>query len=78
MKFITISEMSQTIRDNIWKVPRDIDFVIGIPRSGIICASIISEYLNCPLIDIDSFASGAKPTGGGRLRYWKPKHLWNC
>ena len=66
--------MSQTIRDNIWKVPRDIDFIIGIPRSGIICASIISEYLNCPLIDIDSFASGAKPTGGGRLRYWKPKH----
>ena len=41
-----------------------------IPRSGTICGSIISEFLNVPLIDIDSFVSGIKPYGGGRLRYF--------
>ena len=73
MKYITLSDMAQTIRANIWKVPRDIDFIISIPRSGTICASIISEFLNVPLIDINSFVEGVKPSGGGRLRYYYKK-----
>ena len=74
MKYVTLADLSQTIRKNFYKIPHDIDFVIGIPRSGMICASIISEFLNVPLIDIDSFCSGAKPTGGGRLRYYNQLH----
>lgn len=74
MKFITLQEMNEAIRRNLWKIPRDIDFCLGIPRSGILAASIICEYLNCPLVDVDSFCEGAKPTGGARLRYWTPKH----
>lgn len=69
MKFVTLSDLVQDIRKNLHKIPHNIDFVMGIPRSGMIAASIISEYLNAPLIDIDSFISGAKPTGGGRLQY---------
>ena len=67
MKYITIAEMADTIRKNFYKIPHDIDFVIGIPRSGVLCGSIISELLNVPLIDVDSFVFGAKPTGGRRL-----------
>ena len=73
MKYITLAEMSRTIRDNIWKIPRDIDFIITIPRSGTIAGSIISEFLNVPLIDIDSFVAGVKPYGGGRLRHYNKK-----
>lgn len=71
MKFVTLAELSSTIRNNFHKVPHDVDFVIGIPRSGVLAASIIAEFLNAPLIDIDSFVFGAKPTGGGRLRFHK-------
>lgn len=67
MKYITLHELTSTIRNNIHKIPHDIDFVIGIPRSGIIVGSIISEFLNVPLIDIDSYCNGSKPTGGNRL-----------
>lgn len=74
MKFVTVSELNEAVRKNIWKIPRDIDFVIGIPRSGVLAGALIAEYLNCPLVDLDSFCAGAKPTGGARLRYWKPKH----
>ena len=73
MKYITLSDLSNTIRKNIWKRPRDIDFIITIPRSGTIAGSIISEFLNVPLIDIDSFVAGVKPYGGGRLRYYNKK-----
>lgn len=74
MKYITLSDLSKTIRNNIWKIPRDIDYIIGVPRSGTLCASIIASYLNVPLIDIDSFLSGLKPSGGLRLRYYNKLH----
>ena len=65
MKYITLSELSKTIRENLWKIPRDIDFIITIPRSGTIAGAIISEFLNVPMIEIDAFINGVKPTGGG-------------
>ena len=67
MKYIKFTDLITTIRTNIHKVPHDIDFVIGIERSGMIVASIISEYINVPLIGLKSFISGCKPTGGDRL-----------
>ena len=73
MKYVRLSDLTHTIRENIWKVPRDIDFIITIPRSGTIAGSIISEFLNVPLIDIKSFIEGVEPSGGGRLRYYNQK-----
>lgn len=74
MKYVTLNDLSETIRRNIWKIPRDFDFIIGIPRSGMICASIISSYLNLPLIDIDGFLNGLAPTGGLRLSHFTNNH----
>lgn len=70
MKYITLNDLSNTIRTNIYKIPRDIDFIIGVPRSGMIAASIISSYLNVPLIDVNSFVAGLEPGGGSRLNYF--------
>lgn len=75
MRYITLSEMSETIRKNIWKIPRDIDFIVGVPRSGMIAASIIASFLNVPLIDVNSFLEGKEPWGGGRLAYFKRGHV---
>lgn len=74
MKYITLAELSETIRKNIWKVPRDIDLIIGVPRSGMIGASIISSFLNVPLIDVDSYIAGMEPWRGNRLAYFMQKH----
>lgn len=71
MKYITLADLANTIRANFHKIPHDIDFIVTIPRSGTIVGSIISEFLNCPMIDIYSFINGQKPNGGGRLRYFK-------
>lgn len=67
MHYITFTDLITTIRTNIHKVPNDIDFVIGIERSGMIVASIISEYINVPLIGLEAFVNGCKATGGDRL-----------
>ena len=69
MKYVTLSDLARTIRTRLHKIPHDVDFVIGVPRSGILAGSIIAEFLNVPLIDLNSFIIGAPPTGGRRLRY---------
>ena len=70
MKFVTLADLAATIRRNVHTIPHDVDFVIGVPRSGVIAAGIIAEFLNAPLIDVDSFAKfGALPTGGRRSRF---------
>ena len=55
MEFITIANLEKDIISNLSKIPKDIDIVVGIPRSGMLVASIISLQLNLPLTDIDSF-----------------------
>ena len=67
--YVTLSDLSVMIRKNFYKIPHDIDFVIGVPRSGMIPACIIAEFLNVAVIDVDSFIHGAKPTGGNRLHF---------
>ena len=74
LKYVTLADMAATIRKNLVKIPRDIDFIVGIPRSGMIAASIISSYLNIPLTDINSLAAGLEPYGGDRLRYFSSNH----
>ncbi len=58
MNFITIKELNTDILNNLYKIPKDIDLIVGIPRSGMIVASLLAVYLNKPLTDIDSYISG--------------------
>jgi len=55
MKFVTEKELNKDIIDNLYKIPRDVDIIVGIPRSGMLVGSLIALYLNKPLTDIDSF-----------------------
>lgn len=55
MQFISYSQLVQDIKDNIYKIPIDIDVIVGVPRSGMIPTLIIAECLNKKCTDIDSF-----------------------
>lgn len=54
MNFVSVKELNQDIINNLYKLPRDIDVIVGIPRSGILVATLIALYLNKPLADLDS------------------------
>ncbi len=64
MNFRTISDLNKTINDNLHRIPQDIDIVVGVPRSGMLAASIISLLLNLPLSDLESFIRGELYTNG--------------
>lgn len=55
MNYINVNELNNDILNNLYKIPKDVDLIVGIPRSGMIVASLISVYLNKPLCDVESF-----------------------
>ena len=68
MRYVTIAELSDMIRHNLWKVPHDIDLVVGIPRSGMLPATMIALLLNTRLSDIDSFVENGRCFSNGLSR----------
>jgi orotate phosphoribosyltransferase len=51
------------------RVPCDIDLVVGIPRSGLLAATMIALYLNRQLADLEGYLEGRFIKGGYRTRH---------
>jgi hypothetical protein len=59
--------MSRVIQLRAPALPSDIDLVVGIPRSGLLPANMISLLRNVPLADLDGFIAG-RILSAGRTR----------
>ena len=68
MIYTSYQDMADVIRRNVWKVPADVDLIVGIPRSGMIPALMLAELLNVRCTDLDSFLEGRVMSCGGRGR----------
>lgn len=73
----SISDLASVISRNINVVPVDIDLVVGVPRSGMLPASMIALYLNTPLTDIYSYIDN-RPLITGQTRRVKKNSLSQC
>ena len=62
--FRTIADLDRTVTDNLHKIPQDIDLIVGIPRSGMLLANIICQYLNRPLQTLPEWLANKKPMTG--------------
>ncbi|MBN9222037.1 MAG: phosphoribosyltransferase [Mesorhizobium sp.] len=64
MNYRSISDMNDAIVSNLHRLPRDIDLVVGVPRSGVLAATLVSLAANIPMTDLDSFLEGRIYTSG--------------
>lgn len=64
MNYRSITDMNDTIVRNLHRLPRDIDLVVGIPRSGLIAANFLSLAANIPMTDLDGFVAGRTYSSG--------------
>jgi uncharacterized HAD superfamily protein/adenine/guanine phosphoribosyltransferase-like PRPP-binding protein len=55
MNYRTLNDLSFLVNRCANKLPRDIDLVVGVTRSGMLAASMIALKLNLPLTDLRSF-----------------------
>ncbi|MBZ9676457.1 phosphoribosyltransferase [Mesorhizobium sp. ES1-1] len=64
MHYRSIADMNDTIVAHLHRLPRDIDLVVGVPRSGILAANLVSLTANIAMTDLDSFIDGKIYTSG--------------
>jgi uncharacterized HAD superfamily protein/adenine/guanine phosphoribosyltransferase-like PRPP-binding protein len=69
MNYRSISDMNDAIVRNLHRLPRDIELVVGVPRSGILAATLVSLAANIPMTDLDSFLAGRIYTSGITKRW---------
>ena len=70
MNYRNIRELNNTILNNLSIIPRDIDLIVGVPRSGMLPANLLSLYLNRPYTDIHSFLNGHIYKAGARSQFF--------
>lgn len=66
MNYVSYDRMATTIRHNLWKIPHDIDLIVGVPRSGMIAALMLAELMNKRVADVEMFLRGKMYECGGR------------
>lgn len=73
--YISFNDLFLTIRKNLDKLPKNIDLIVGVPRSGMIPAYTIGLYLNKKVCTLDDFLSNNIPSNGERTL--DKIHLYN-
>lgn len=68
MEYRSVNDLNNLIVKSLHKIPRDVDLVVGVPRSGLFAAHFIALYLNLPITDIDSFIDKRIIDTGERYR----------
>jgi len=58
MNFRSIAQLSDQLVQWSRRLPRDIDVIVGVPRSGLLVANILATYRNIPLAEMDGFIEG--------------------
>ena len=77
MNYRSINDLNQTILKQLFKIPRDIDLIVGVPRSGMIPANLLALYLNLPYTDIHSFINGFIYKSGARKQFFDTSNYKN-
>lgn len=57
LNYKTYDDLSKTIKKNLSQLPQELDLIVGVPRSGMIPASMISMALSKKLCSLSEFLS---------------------
>jgi orotate phosphoribosyltransferase len=69
INYRSVADLNTAILEKLSKIPRDLDLVVGIPRSGMLAANLIALHLNLPLTDLDGFINGRIMRSGQRQKW---------
>jgi uncharacterized HAD superfamily protein/hypoxanthine phosphoribosyltransferase len=75
MNYRNIADLNKIILKRLSIIPRDFDLIVGIPRSGMLPANLLSLYLNRPYTDIHSFMNGHIYKAGARGQFFDIKQF---
>lgn len=69
MNYKSVEDMNADTHRLAKSLPRDIDLVVGIPRSGLLAANLLCLHLDVPMTDIDGLCEGRIYDTGSRFEH---------
>ncbi len=75
MEFRSVHQLNADIATWSESLPRDVDLVVGIPRSGMLAATMLALHLHLPLADLDGLLAGRVLGGGRRMEGAAPEDV---
>jgi len=67
VNYRSINDLNRDIKEFIYKLPGDLDLIVGIPRSGLLVGNLIALYLNLPLTNVEGLCERRVLQSGLRL-----------
>lgn len=67
IRFRGFADLNRAIVRALPELPRDLDLVVGVPRSGMLVANLLALHLNLPFTDLEGFLEG-RLIGTGRRK----------
>lgn len=64
MEYRSFNDLADAASRYAYKLPPDLDLIVGIPRSGSLAANLLALQLNLAFLDLDSFLEGREPRIG--------------
>lgn len=68
MEYRSFSDLNNAVRNWQYQLPKDYDLIVGIPRSGLLVANMLSIYLNLPMTDVDGLIENRLLDAGKQLK----------
>jgi uncharacterized HAD superfamily protein len=73
MYYRNIADLNNILLKRLSILPKDIDLIVGVPRSGMLPANLLALFLNKPYTDIHSFMNGHIYKAGARSQFFTNK-----
>jgi len=68
MNYRSVADLDDQIISWLGKFPSDLEVIVGVPRSGMLVANLLSLHLNLPLTDVEGLLQGRMIQAGARLK----------
>jgi orotate phosphoribosyltransferase len=68
VEYRTVAQLDDAVVSWLGDLPRDVDIVAGVPRSGLLVANLLALHLNVPMTDIAGLIEGRVIQSGARFR----------
>ncbi len=66
MEYRSIAELNDRVVDWLGALPRDLDLIVGIPRSGMLPANLLALHLHLPFTDVEGLCAERIMASGQR------------
>jgi len=75
VQYRTVAQLDDAVVSWLADLPRDIDIVAGIPRSGLLVANLLALHLNVPMTDVAGLVEGRVIASGARFKGSDPRQF---